>query len=200
MVEKDPGSYEQDNSNAVKKHSYRPHKYKEKNPMTRIQLRYFQINKKASREVSQPHVQKEPMAEKKEMPKKLLKERLTLAASSIKPAKGNLNDHISNHDDEMVLDNFGEISSDEFQITCNLFSVLLVEYDCVFEVFEVEKEVAYDEVDNQKPQCYYVMNNNVIKEQHVGFKKPYSRMIYLLKPLLTSEKVDNVAVNKMFIE
>lgn len=45
---------------------------------------------------------------------------------------------IADHDDEMVSDNSDTRSADDFQVTCNIVSVLLIEYDCVPEVSKAE--------------------------------------------------------------
>lgn len=65
----------------------------------------------------------------------------------------------------MVEDNFREESEDDLQINYGIVSVLPVEYDRVSEVSEVEEDFIPNEVINQKPLCYYVMNNGVVEEQ-----------------------------------
>lgn len=74
------------------------------------------------------------------------------------------------------------------------------EHDSVSEVSEAEEDYVHDEVANKKPIFYYVMNNNVIEEQQGIFERPGLRMMYHLKPLFIREKVDNIPVNKVFID
>lgn len=64
----------------------------------------------------------------------------------------------------MVEDNFSAESKDNLQINCGIVSVFPVEYDRVSGVFEVEENFVQDEAYNQKPLCYYVMNNGVVEE------------------------------------
>lgn len=75
-------------------------------------------------------------------------------------------------DDEMVDDNFDNESEDDFQINCNIVSIIPMEYDRVSEVFELEENYIQDEVANQMPIFYYIMNNGIVKEQHVIFERP----------------------------
>lgn len=60
--------------------------------------------------------------------------------------------------------------------------MLPTEYDRVSEVSEVEEDYVHNEVVNQKPLCYYVMNNNVVEEQHSIFERLHPEMMYRLKP------------------
>lgn len=75
-------------------------------------------------------------------------------------------------DDKMVDDNFDNESEDDFQINCNIVSIIPIEYDRVSEVFEAEENYIQDGVANQKPICYYIMNNGIVKEQHAIFERP----------------------------
>lgn len=74
------------------------------------------------------------------------------------------------------------------------------EYDRVSEVYESEEAYVHDEVANQKPLCYYVMNNNFVEEKQAIFERPDPGMMYHLKPLFIREKVDDMAINKVFID
>ena len=67
----------------------------------------------------------------------------------MKPADENLVNHVEDPDDKMVSNNFDESLGDDFQIKCNIGFVLLAKYDCMYELSEVEKEVAYNETENQ---------------------------------------------------
>lgn len=57
-----------------------------------------------------------------------------------------------------------------------------------------------DQADNQKPFCYYVMNNGVLKEQYVVFERPDPGIMYHVKPLFIREKVDDMLVNKVSVD
>lgn len=72
---------------------------------------------------------------------------------------------ITNMDDEMVSDNFDNSYEDDLVINCNIISVLPRECDCLSKESENENDVVGEEAANQKPLCYYVMNNGVVKEQ-----------------------------------
>lgn len=48
--------------------------------------------------------------------------------------------------------------------------------------------------------CYYVVNNGIVEEQQTIFEKPDAEMMYHLKPLFIREKVDNIIVNKVFVD
>ena len=100
----------------------------------------------------------------------------------------------------MVEDNFSGESEDDLQINCGIISIISVEYDRVSEVSEVEEYFLQDGEGNQKPLCYYIMNNGVVEEQQVLFERPGPCMIYHLKPLFIREKVDNMDVNKVFVD
>lgn len=57
-----------------------------------------------------------------------------------------------------------------------------------------------DEIIGGKPLCYYVMNSGVVEEQKATCERPIPLMMYHLKPLFIRAKVDEVAVNKVFID
>lgn len=80
-------------------------------------------------------------------------------------------------------------------------SVLPREFDCVSEVFEKKDYYSTEEVANQKLVCcYYVMNNGVVKGQHAMFERPNSCVMNHLKPLFIRVKVDNIGINKVFVD
>lgn len=57
-----------------------------------------------------------------------------------------------------------------------------------------------EEAQNKKLLCYYMMNNGIIEEQYAIFEKPDAGMMHNLKPLFIREKMDNIRVNKVFID
>lgn len=103
-------------------------------------------------------------------------------------------------DDEMVNDNFDDKFEDDLQINCGIVSILLAKYDRVLEVYDTEGDDIQDEAPNQKPLCYYVMNNGVVEEQQAIFERPNPRMMYHLKPLFIRANVDGITVNKVFVD
>lgn len=44
------------------------------------------------------------------------------------------------------------------------------------------------------------MNNGIVKEQRAIFEKPDAGMMYHLKSLLIRVEVDNIGLNKMFVD
>lgn len=100
---------------------------------------------------------------------------------------------------EMIKDNFSD-SGDNFDVLCNMVSILLVECDVVMEVMNAEEEFFAEELADHKLVCYYVMNNNYVNEQNFVFEKPHLGMKSHLKPLLIKAKVDNYGVNKVLVD
>lgn len=99
----------------------------------------------------------------------------------------------SDHDEDMMTDDFDSDSDASLNITCNVVYVLLREYDQVMEVEEPEG-MAEMEIERHKPVCCYVMNNGYVEEQNAFFERPYESMKSHLKPLFIRGKVGNVGV------
>lgn len=78
----------------------------------------------------------------------------------------------------MVEDNFDKESEDDLQINCGIISVPPVEYDRLSEVLEAEEDFVQHQEDNQKPLCYYIMNDGMVEEQHDVFERPDPGMMY----------------------
>lgn len=93
-------------------------------------------------------------------------------------------------------DTYGE----DFITNCGIVSVLPAEYDMVSEVSKADEDFVPDEIVEDKPLCYYVMNSGVVEEKKDMFEKPSPGMMYHLKPLFIRAKVDGVAVNKVFVD
>lgn len=89
---------------------------------------------------------------------------------------------------------------EDFIVNCDIMSVLPKEYDMVSEVSEADEDFVLDETAEDKPLCYYVMNNGVVEEQKAMFENPSPGMTYHLKPLFIRVKVDGVSVNKVFVD
>lgn len=66
-------------------------------------------------------------------------------------------------DDEMADDDFDSGLEDDFDILCNVVSILPTDYDFVNEVAEPE-DCDEEEMERHKHVCYFVMNNGCIEE------------------------------------
>jgi hypothetical protein len=72
-------------------------------------------------------------------------------------------------------------SEQEFDVLCNVVSILPAQYDVISKVEENEEEFDTKNMANHKPVCYYVMNNGCVEEQQAMFEKPNGSMQSLLK-------------------
>lgn len=101
-------------------------------------------------------------------------------------------------EDDMVTDNFDFGSEPDFDVICNIVSVLLVEYDCPTKVEEFEK---CDEQGMAKHMSfyYYVMNNGFIEEHNVFFESLDKGRNSGLKHLFIRLKTKNTGINKLLI-
>ncbi|MCI42405.1 hypothetical protein A2U01_0063642, partial [Trifolium medium] len=88
----------------------------------------------------------------------------------------------------------------DFDVICNVVSILPVEYDVLSEVTDGEDDFDEPEMAYYKPVCYYVMNNGCVEEQQAMFEKPDEGMKNLLKPLCIRAKYNNVGINKVLID
>lgn len=102
--------------------------------------------------------------------------------------------------DEMVDDNFDDELEDDLHINCNIISIFPMEYNRVSKVSEAEEDYVQDKAANQKPLFYYVMNNDIVKEQQAIIERPDPGMMYHLKPLFIRVMVDGMYVNKVFVD
>lgn len=57
-----------------------------------------------------------------------------------------------------------------------------------------------EETTNHKVICYYIMNNGCVEEQQAMFERPDIGMMNHFKPLFIQAKVNNIVVNKEFID
>lgn len=62
---------------------------------------------------------------------------------------------------KLVTNNFDSGPKDDFDVLCNMVSVLPREYDCVTVVVE-PKYCEEEEMVRHKPVCYFMMNNSCI--------------------------------------
>lgn len=100
----------------------------------------------------------------------------------------------------MVEDNLDTRCEDDMIINYDVVSMLPVAYDHVSEVFAPEEDFVNDKVANENPLCYYVISNGVVEEQIYIFEKLDPGIMYHLKPLFIQEKMNNVTVNKVFLD
>ncbi|KEH15977.1 hypothetical protein MTR_0401s0010 [Medicago truncatula] len=74
------------------------------------------------------------------------------------------------------------------------------------DVMNTDNEVIEDEEDFTEemvvhnPMCYYVMNNDCVKDNQVKFDRPDYHMKSHLKPLFTQAKINNIGVNKVLLD
>lgn len=99
----------------------------------------------------------------------------------------------------MIEDNFSD-SEGDFDVLCNVESVLLVKYDVVTEVADVEEIFYVEEMDDHKPVCYYILSNDYVEENHFIFEKPDLGMKSHFKPLFIKAKFNNYVVNKVLVD
>ncbi|CAJ2653075.1 unnamed protein product [Trifolium pratense] len=142
----------------VNKYSYR-NNYKGKNPMTRTQWRRFQRKQKLTAKDAEAGgkgiaTQK---AEKVEMAKRPAKERLSIVLEE--PIAENAQEGAEGEDD-MEDDDLLDEGSD-FDVMVNVVSILPLEYDVPTEVNELEEDFEALNLDDHKPMCYYVMQNDL---------------------------------------
>jgi len=167
-----------------KKFSY-CNNYKGKNPMTRTQWRRYQRSKKGisaslENEIADPKGDQR-MVESNRRP---AKERLSLPIVKEDP----------NEDNEL---GSGFTDSElDFDVICNLVSILLAEYDMISEVDDSEEEFDLKDMGEYKPMCYFV-NDDSKDNQKAIFEQPDGSMRSHLKPLFIQVKVDETSINKV---
>lgn len=113
--------------------------------------------------------------------------------------KGKAKKEVSANGDEIVTSNFDLGSEDDFNVICNVVSVLPREYVYVTEVTEpvdCDEEV----MANHKPMCYFVMNNGCIEEKNVFFERPCEGMKSHLKPLFIAKVEIQLLIRFWLIE
>lgn len=96
----------------------------------------------------------------------------------------------------MATNDFDSGSEDNFDIICNVVSVLPREYDYITKV-EEPLDYKEEEMVKHKTVCYFVMNNGYIVEKNTFFERPDKGMKSHLKPLFIRAKVENTTINKI---
>lgn len=130
------------------------------------------------------------------MAKKLMKEIIFPPFLTI--IKPNGKDSLSNEDNEMLLDSFDYGSENDFDVICNVVSVLPIEHGTITEVTKEDNELTKESV-NHKSLCYYVMNNGCVYNKSI-FERLYLGMQQHLKPFFIRAKFENVGVNKVLVD
>ena len=91
-------------------------------------------------------------------------------------------------------------SEPNFDVICNVGSILPAEYDVVSEIEESEDDFNLEDIEKYKFMCYYVTNYGCGDEQKAIFEKPNGSMKGHLKPLFIQAKVDDIRVNKVLVD
>lgn len=91
-------------------------------------------------------------------------------------------------------------SDPDFDVICNVVSILPAEYDMVSEVEASEDDFNLEDMQKYQPMCYYVTNDGCESERKATSEKPDSSMKNHLKPLFIQAKVDEVNINKVFVD
>lgn len=87
-------------------------------------------------------------------------------------------------------------SEPDFDVICNVLSILSLEYDVVSKVEESKDDFDPEDMEKYGPMCYYVKNYGCVDKQKAMFEKPDGAMKSHLKPLFIQEKVDDIGVRK----
>lgn len=101
-------------------------------------------------------------------------------------SKDKVKEGVPSKENELVIDNFNFGSKDDFDLLCNVVSLLHREYDCMTEVVKPE-DCEEEEMARHKSVCYSVMNNSCIKEQNTFFERPHEGMKSNLNPFLLGQ-------------
>lgn len=86
-------------------------------------------------------------------------------------SKEKVKEKVPSKEDELVTNIFDFGPEDDFDVLCNMVSILPREYDCVIEVVEPE-DCKEEEMARHKLVCYFVMKNGCIQEQNSFFERP----------------------------
>ena len=160
-----------------KKFSYR-NNYKENNLMTRTQWRTYQRSKKGiSTSLEDETVDPKGDQRMVESNRRPTKDRLCLPIAEVDP----------NEDNELG-SGFTD-SEPDFDVICNLVSILPVEYDMISEVDDLEEESDLKDMGEYNPMCYFV-NDGSEDNQKAIFEQLDDSMRNHLKPLFIQAKGD----------
>ena len=125
-----------------------------------------------------------------------------MVESGRRPAKERLSSPLVKEDP----DKDDELDSDfmdselDFDVICNVVSILPAEYDMVFEVEDSREEFDPKDMEEYKPMCYFVKNNGSEEDRKAIFEKPDDLMKNHLNPLFIQAKVDEIGINKVLVD
>jgi len=124
-----------------------------------------------------------------------------MVGSNKRPAKERLS--FPSVEEDPNLDNelgsgFTDLEPD-FDVICNLVSILPAKYDMISEVDDSGEEVDPKDMRECKPMCYFV-NDGSKDNQKAIFEQPDDSMKSYLKPLFIQAKVDEVNINKVLVD
>jgi len=91
-------------------------------------------------------------------------------------------------------------SEPDFDVICNVVSILPTEYDMVSEVDDSEEEFDPKDMGEYKPMCYFVTNDGFENNRKAIFNQPDDLLKNHLKPLLIQAKVGEIAINKVLVD
>jgi len=170
-----------ENPDESKKYAYR-NNYNGKNSMTQTQWRKYQRSKKGiAAKVNDKAV--DPKEKLVEMVRRPVKERLFLPLVEGDAAGA----------DEMD-------SEPDFDVICNVVSILPAKYDVVSKVEESKEDYNPEDMEKYKSMSCYVTDYGYGNQQKAIFEKSNGSMKSHLKPLFVQAKVDDIRVNKVLVD
>jgi len=91
-------------------------------------------------------------------------------------------------------------SEPDFDVICNVVSILPAEFDILSEVNDLEEEFNPNGMEEYKPMYYFVTNDGSEGNRKAIFEQLDDSMKNHLKPLLIQAKVDEIGVNKVLVD
>ena len=91
-------------------------------------------------------------------------------------------------------------SEPDFDVICNVVSILPAEFDILSEVNDLEEEFNPNGMEEYKPMYYFVTNDGSEGNRKAIFEQLDDSMKNHLKPLLIQAKVDEIGVNKLLVD
>lgn len=99
----------------------------------------------------------------------------------------------------MLTNDFDSGSEPSLDIRVNMVSMLPREFDQITEVEDTDS-ITKMKMAAHKLVCYYVINNGCMEEQNAFFEQPDTAMKSHLKPLFITRKVEDIPINKTFVD
>jgi hypothetical protein len=91
-------------------------------------------------------------------------------------------------------------SEPDFDVVCNVVSILPAKYDVVSEIEESEEDYNPKDMEKYKSMCCCVTDNGYGNQQKVIFEKPNCSMRRHLKPLFIQAKIDDNIVKLVLVD